>query len=173
MEQTTQLRGDPQRSEAVSATPGREMCGNYVLIRKAEGIYAFHANMQKGSVAVAAGQQVAARAVIGWLGNSGNLHFGLLDRPDFLTGYSLLFVFTNFTLSGHVFSGDDSGALQIQPDARSVSGAYPLVGDVATLSLRRRRGRSRRNRQAGRALSSPRVATVFGLLAAPARIFAD
>jgi murein DD-endopeptidase MepM/ murein hydrolase activator NlpD len=39
--------------------------------------------MQKGSVAVAAGQQMAARAVIGWLGNSGNstnlhLHFGLL-----------------------------------------------------------------------------------------------
>jgi hypothetical protein len=111
--------------------------GNYVLIRQAEGVYAFYAHMQKGSVAVAAGQQVAAGAVIGRLGNSGNstnphLHFGLLDRPDFLTGYSLPFVFANFTLSGHVIGGDDSGALQIQPDARRVSGAYPLVGDVAT-----------------------------------------
>jgi hypothetical protein len=111
--------------------------GNYVLIRQAEGVYAFYAHMQKGSVAVAAGQEVAAGAVIGRLGNSGNstnahLHFGLLDRPDFVTGYSLPFVFANFTLSGHVIGGDDSGALQIQPDARRVSGAYPLVGDVAT-----------------------------------------
>jgi hypothetical protein len=111
--------------------------GNYVLIRQAAGVYAFYAHMQKGSVAVAVGQQVAAGTVIGHLGNSGNstnphLHFGLLDRPDFLTGYSLPFVFAKFTLSGHVTGGDDSGSLQIQPDTRQVSGAYPLVGDIAT-----------------------------------------
>jgi hypothetical protein len=111
--------------------------GNYVLIRQAEGVYAFYAHMRKGSVAVAVGQQVAAGAVIGHLGNSGNstnahLHFGLLDRPDFLTGYSLPFVFNSFTLSGHVIGGDDTGALQIQSDLRKVNGAYPLVGDIAT-----------------------------------------
>jgi hypothetical protein len=111
--------------------------GNYVLIRQAEGVYAFYAHMQTGSVAVAVGQKVAVGAVIGRLGNSGNstnahLHFGLLDRPDFLTGYSLPFVFDNFTLSGHVIGGDDTGALQIQSDVQKVSGAYPLVGDIAT-----------------------------------------
>ncbi len=111
--------------------------GNYVLIRQAPGIYAFYAHMQKGSVAVAVGQRVAAGTVVGRLGNSGNssnphLHFGLLDRPDFLTGYSLPFVIAHFALSGHITGGDDSGALQITPEARAVSGAYPLVGDIAT-----------------------------------------
>ncbi|MGE0225293.1 MAG: M23 family metallopeptidase [Acetobacteraceae bacterium] len=111
--------------------------GNYVLVRQAEGVYAFYAHLQKGSVKVAVGQRVAAGAVIGKLGNSGNssnphLHFGLLDRPDFLTGYSLPFVFADFMLSGHITGGDDSGALQIQPDVRRVRAAYPLVGAIAT-----------------------------------------
>ncbi len=111
--------------------------GNYVLIRQADGVYAFYAHLQKGSVAVAVGQRVAAGAVIGRLGNSGNstnphLHFGLLDRPDFLTGYSLPFIFSGFTLSGRIVGGDDSGTLQIQPDARRVRAAYPLVGAITT-----------------------------------------
>ncbi len=111
--------------------------GNYVLIRQAQGVYAFYAHMQKGSVAVAVGQQVTAGTAIGRVGNSGNssnphLHFGLLDRPDFVTGYSLPFVFSNFTLSGHVIGGDDSGDLQIRSDVRKVSGAYPLVDDIAS-----------------------------------------
>jgi hypothetical protein len=110
--------------------------GNYVIIRLSKGVYAFYAHMQKGSVTVAVGQHVAMGAVIGHVGNSGNstiahLHFGLLDRPDFVTGYSLPFVFANFTLSGHIVGGDDSGALQIKPDARRVSAAYPLVGTIA------------------------------------------
>ena len=111
--------------------------GNYVLLRQEAGVYAFYAHLQKGSVAVAVGQRVPAGAVVGRLGNSGNstnphLHFGLLDRPDFLTGYSLPFVFAGFTLGGRITGGDDSGALQIEPDARRVSAAYPLVGAIAT-----------------------------------------
>jgi hypothetical protein len=112
--------------------------GNYALIRQAAGVYAFYAHLQKGSVAVAVGQRVPAGTVIGRLGNSGNstnphLHFGLLDRPDFLTGYSLPFVFAGgFALSGRITGGDDSGTLQIQPDERRVRKAYPLVGAVAT-----------------------------------------
>ena len=83
------------------------------------------------------GQNISSGSVIGRLGNSGNstnphLHFGLLDRPDFLTGYSLPFVFSGFTLSGHVTGGDDNGTLQIRPDARRVGAAYPLVGAIAT-----------------------------------------
>ncbi len=111
--------------------------GNYVLIRQAKGVYAFYAHMQKGSVAVVVGQQVTTGTAIGRVGNSGNssnphLHFGLLDRPDFVTGYSLPFVFSNFTLSGHVIGGDDSGELQIRSDVRKVSGEYPLVDDIAS-----------------------------------------
>ncbi len=111
--------------------------GNYLLIRQAEGAYAFYAHLEKGSVAVAVGQRVAAGAVIGRLGNSGNstnphLHFGLLDRPDFLTGYSLPFVFASYTRSGRIVGGDDTGTLQIEPDASRVRAAYPLVGATAT-----------------------------------------
>ena len=114
-----------------------DLGGNYVLVRQAEGIYAFYAHLQKGSVAVAVGQSVPAGAMIGRLGNSGNstnphLHFGLLDRPDFLTGYSLPFIFSGFALSGRIEGGDDSGTLQIQPDARRIRAAYPLVGAIAT-----------------------------------------
>jgi hypothetical protein len=49
-----------------------------------------------------------------------------------VTGYSLPFVFSNFTLSGHVIGGDDSGDLQIRSDVRKVSGEYPLVDDIAS-----------------------------------------
>lgn len=92
--------------------------------------------MKKGSVAFAVGRHVAVGEVIGHVGNSGNstiahLHFGLLDRPDFLTGYSLPFIFANFTLSDHIVGGDDRGALQIKPDGRPVSAAYPLVSAIA------------------------------------------
>ena len=110
--------------------------GNYVLIRQAPGIYAFYAHLRKGSVVVAVGQRIPAGGVIGQLGNSGNstnphLHFGLLDRPDFLTGYSLPFIFASFTMSGHIVGGDDSGTLQIKPDTRGVLAAYPLVDAIA------------------------------------------
>jgi murein DD-endopeptidase MepM/ murein hydrolase activator NlpD len=75
--------------------------------------------------------------VIGHLGNSGNstnphLHFGLIDRPDFVSGFSLPFVFADFTVSGRITGGDDSGNLQITPDARRVRAAYPLVNGIAT-----------------------------------------
>jgi hypothetical protein len=110
--------------------------GNYVMIRQAPGVYAFYAHMQKGSVVVKIGQRVAPGAVIGKLGSSGNstnphLHFGLLDRPDFVTGYSLPFVFADFTLSGHITGGNDDGTLQIQADRRAISDAYPLYGTIA------------------------------------------
>jgi hypothetical protein len=111
--------------------------GNYVLIRQAAGVYAFYAHLQKGSVGVAVGQKVPAGTVIGRVGNSGNstnphLHFALLDRPDFLTGYSLPFIFPGFVMSGHIVGGDDSGMLKIQADDRRVRAAYPLVDAIAT-----------------------------------------
>jgi len=110
--------------------------GNYVLIRLADGVYAWYAHLQKGTVAVKMGEHVAAGEVVGHVGNSGNstnphLHFGLLDRPDFISGYSLPYVFAHYTMIGHVTGGDDDGTLHIQPDARVVSDAYPLVGAIA------------------------------------------
>jgi hypothetical protein len=123
--------------EPTTVTKPRDFGGNYVLIRQAPGVYAFYAHLKLGTVAVKPGQHVATGAILGGLGNSGNstnphLHFGLLDRPDFMTGISLPFVFADFTLTGQITDGRDDGTLIISRDVRSVHGAYPLVGAIAT-----------------------------------------
>ena len=111
--------------------------GNYVLLRIKSDVYAVYAHLQQGSLGVRVGDRVKAGAVIGKLGNSGNstfphLHFGLLDRPDFLTGNSLPFVFDSYELTGVVIGGNTSG-LKIKPVSREAQSAYPLVYGIATL----------------------------------------
>jgi len=97
----------------------QDYAGNFVIVRIAPHVYAFYAHLKTGSVAVSVGQHVAAGAKIAQLGNTGNslaphLHFGLLDRPDPITGYSLPFVFANYVLTGLLTGGDFNGALQIK-----------------------------------------------------------
>jgi peptidase M23-like protein len=114
----------------------QDYAGNFVTVRIAQGVYAVYGHLEKDSVAVSVGDRVAAGQTLGRLGNSGNstnphLHFGLLDRPDLLTGYSLPFVFEDFELTGRIMGGDVNG-LQIERAARQVRSAYPLVGSIAT-----------------------------------------
>lgn len=115
----------------------RDLGGNFVLQQLAPHVYAFYAHLKKGSVAVKAGDALKAGARLGALGSSGDatvphLHFGLLDRPDFITGNSLPFVYDAFTLTGHMESPDGAGPPRIEPQSQSVSAAAPLVGDIAT-----------------------------------------
>lgn len=110
--------------------------GNFVIVRIAPHVYAFYAHLMTGSVAVSVGDHVAGGAKIAQLGNTGNsiaphLHLGLLDRPDFLTGYSLPFVFANYELTG-LLTGGTINALQIKQLAEQVRSAYPLVNSIAT-----------------------------------------
>lgn len=64
-----------------------ELLGNHVVLRIGERAYALFAHLCADSVAVAEGQEIAAGALIGLCGNSGNstmphLHFQLMDAPE-------------------------------------------------------------------------------------------
>jgi Peptidase family M23 len=112
--------------------------GNYVIIRIRPDVYALYAHLQAGKIAVKIGEKVKAGARVGRLGNSGNssaphLHFGLLDRPDLLTGNSLPFVIDQFELTAKVDASEsDSKTLTVKPASGKVFSAYPLVFGVTT-----------------------------------------
>ena len=112
--------------------------GNSVIIRIRPDVYALYAHLQAGKIAVKVGDKVKAGARIGRLGNSGNssaphLHFGLLDRPDPLTGNSLPFVIDQFELTGKVDASEqEPRRLTVKPAAGKIFSAYPLVLGVAT-----------------------------------------
>ncbi|MFF8643898.1 M23 family metallopeptidase [Streptomyces sp. NPDC015345] len=66
---------------------GRRVIGNHVVLDLGEGTYALYAHVQRGSLAVQAGDEVTAGQRIGGCGNSGNstephVHFQLMDGPD-------------------------------------------------------------------------------------------
>jgi hypothetical protein len=110
--------------------------GNYIVQEIGQGVYAFYAHLQPGSLKVKVGDRVDGGTVIGALGNTGNstaphLHFGLVDEPDFLTGEGLPFVIDRFTVTGTV-DGDDFPSIKVTPEKRTVENAYPLVGGIAT-----------------------------------------
>ncbi len=111
--------------------------GNHVIIRIRPDVYALYAHLQPGKIAVKIGDKVKAGSRIGRLGNSGNssaphLHFGLLDRPDPLTGDSLPFVIDQFELTGKVEISEERKTLMVKPASGKVEAAYPLVFGVTT-----------------------------------------
>ncbi len=81
--------------------------GNHVVLDLGNGMYAFYAHLQKGSVTVQPGDRVRRGEVLGLLGNSGNtsaphLHFHLMDGPSVLGSSGLPYTYDAFTLVGHV-----------------------------------------------------------------------
>jgi murein DD-endopeptidase MepM/ murein hydrolase activator NlpD len=86
--------------------------GNHVIIDHGNGEFSFLAHLQTGSVAVAAGERVAAGAQIGRCGNSGNssephLHYHLQTTPDAGRGEGLPAQFQSYLADGvHVDRGE-------------------------------------------------------------------
>ena len=94
-----------QIPEAAKPVTIKEADGNYVILRLAEGVFAFYAHLRPGTVAVHAGDRVRRGQPIARTGNSGSstgphLHFQLMDHPSALVADGLPYVVDQFVLSG-------------------------------------------------------------------------
>jgi hypothetical protein len=110
------------RDDQPEQTPGQfpnglalnDFGGNYVVIKIADGTYAYYAHLQKGSrgVLVEKGDRVSKEQVVGKLGNTGNtdaphLHFMLIDGKAPLTSHALPFDIDSFRTQGRLTNYDD------------------------------------------------------------------
>ena len=109
-----------------------DLGGNRVVLKLRDGVYAFYAHLQTGSVTVKPGDRVHAGQVIAKLGNSGNtseahLHFGLMAGPLPLTDTNLPWVINTFTYDGDVTPEELTGD---GPEART--NELPLINGALT-----------------------------------------
>jgi murein DD-endopeptidase len=79
--------------------------GNHVIMEIGNGIYAFYAHMQPGSVRVKVGDKVRRGQVLGLLGNSGNstephLHFHISNANSELGSEGLPYAFAEYEQQG-------------------------------------------------------------------------
>ena len=79
--------------------------GNHVIVDIGNGLYAFYAHMQPGSLRVKVGDQVRRGQVLGLLGNSGNstephLHFDICNASSMLGCEGIPYAFESFEVLG-------------------------------------------------------------------------
>jgi murein DD-endopeptidase len=79
--------------------------GNHVITQVGDGLFAFYAHMQPGSVRVKVGDKVHRGDVLGLLGNSGNssephLHFQICNANSELGSEGLPYAFASYDLLG-------------------------------------------------------------------------
>lgn len=119
--------------------------GNHVVLDLGNGVFAFYAHMQKGSVLVVPGQTVKRGQVLGKLGNTGNtsaphLHFHLMDGPSVLGSSGIPYEIDRFALAGRLPQKDnpatsDTGVegswkSDLFPTPSVRQGQFPLDLDV-------------------------------------------
>jgi len=141
------LDGQPEQTPGVtpSGLTLEQYGGNHIVQDIGDGVYAFYAHLQPGSLKVKPGDQLSTGQAIASLGNSGNsdaphLHFHVMDGPDPLAADGLPFVFDSFRLDSRLTSATAGDALldgkpaALQPGfaTREVSEVSPLVLDVMT-----------------------------------------
>ena len=79
--------------------------GNHVIVDIGNGLYAFYAHMQPGTLRVKVGEQVRRGQVLGLLGNSGNstephLHFDICNASSMLGCEGMPYAFGSFEVLG-------------------------------------------------------------------------
>jgi hypothetical protein len=89
--------------------------GNHVIVNLGDGVYAFYAHLQPGSIKVKLGDRVQQGQVLGLVGNTGNstephLHFHLSDANSPLGCEGLPYALTAFEIEGRI-GGVGGGAL--------------------------------------------------------------
>lgn len=99
----------------------RNVDGNHVVLELGDGVFAFYAHLQKGSVTVTEGSQVKRGQVLGNLGNTGNtsaphLHFHLMEGPSVLGSNGIPYVIDAFDLAGQVSVADFDAAPGVEGD---------------------------------------------------------
>jgi murein DD-endopeptidase len=92
------------KSMAIPITP-ETIGGNHVIIDMGNGLYAFYAHMQPGSLRVKVGEKVKTGQVLGLLGNTGNssephLHFDICNASSMLACEGLPYAFASLEVTG-------------------------------------------------------------------------
>jgi murein DD-endopeptidase MepM/ murein hydrolase activator NlpD len=77
--------------------------GNYIILKKEEGIYSLKAHARNGAIKVAKGEKVTEGQRLAEVGHSGNstaphLHFQIMDRPQLLEAEGLPCSFKSYQL---------------------------------------------------------------------------
>ncbi len=95
--------------------------GNHMVLDLGDGIFAFYAHLQKGSVRVASGDRVKRGQVLGKLGNTGNtsaphLHFHLMESPSVLGSNGIPYLIDFFAIAGQVSAADFAAAQGVEGD---------------------------------------------------------
>jgi hypothetical protein len=121
--------------------------GNHVVLDLGDGVFAFYAHLQKGSVRVASGAQVKRGQVLGKLGNTGNtsaphLHFHLMESPSVLGSNGIPYLIDAFAIAGQVSAADFAAATGVEgnwskgilPNPNPRQNQFPLDLDIVDFS---------------------------------------
>jgi len=95
--------------------------GNHIVIDLGDGVYAFYAHLQKGSVQVSPGDRVKRGQVLAKLGNTGNtsgphLHFHLMEGASVLCSNGIPYTIDSFAMTGQISLPDFAKATGVEGD---------------------------------------------------------
>ena len=129
--------------------------GNHVVIDIGNGMYAFYAHLQKGSVLVKKEQLVKRGQALGKLGNTGNtsaphLHFHVMDGASVLGSSGLPYEIDGFGLAGEVSTEKFAAATTIEGEwgegrTKTVSprkGQFPLDLNIVNFAAKTGAGKT-------------------------------